>query len=89
MSIYERASELSLALSSLLRAMKESMGEVEGVPVRNRDEYSEFQVLLTNTVFLQRDLDEFLEKAMTVGEQDREGPIEVLDFSSEWERFEK
>lgn len=88
MSIYKQANELSMALSSLLRKMKESMGEVEGVPVENRDEYSQFQSLLTTSVFLQRDLDEFLDKAMTVGEQDREGPIEVLDFSSEWDRFE-
>jgi len=88
MSIYKQANELSMALSSLLRKMRESMGEVEGVPVQNRDEYSQFQSLLTTSVFLQRDLDEFLDKAMTVGEQDREGPIEVLDFSSEWDRFE-
>ena len=88
MSIYKQANELSMALSSLLRNMKESMGEVEGVPVQNREEYSQFQSLLTTSVFLQRDLDEFLDKAMTVGEQDREGPIEVLDFSSEWDRFE-
>ncbi|MCK5841684.1 MAG: hypothetical protein KAH31_05930, partial [Candidatus Sabulitectum sp.] len=86
MSIYKQANELSMALSSLLRKMKESMGEVEGVPVENRDEYSQFQSLLTTSVFLQRDLDEFLDKAMSVGEQDREGPIEVLDFSSEWDR---
>ncbi|MEA3267164.1 MAG: hypothetical protein U9P42_09530 [Candidatus Fermentibacteria bacterium] len=88
MSMYERANELSIALSSLLKKMKESMGEVEGVPVQNRDEYSQFQSLLTTSVFLQRDLDEFLDKAISVGEQDREGPIEVLDFSSEWDRFE-
>jgi len=88
MSIYKQANELSMALSSLLRKMKESMGEVEGVPVENREEYSQFQSLLTTSVFLQRDLDEFLDKAMTVGDQDREGPVEVLDFSSEWERFE-
>ena len=88
MSIYKQANELSIALSSLLRKMKESMGEVEGVPVENREEYSQFQSLLTTSVFLQRDLDEFLDKAMTVGDQDREGPVEVLDFSNEWERFE-
>ena len=88
MSIYKQANELSMALSSLLRKMRESMGEVEGVPVQNRDEYSQFQSLLTTSVFLQRDLDEFLDKAMTVGEQDREGPIEVLDFSGEWDCFE-
>ncbi len=88
MSIYKQANEISMALSSLLRKMKESMGEVEGVPVQNREEYSQFQSLLTTSVFLQRDLDEFLDKAMSVGEQDREGPIEVLDFSSEWDRFE-
>ncbi len=88
MSIYKQANELSLALASLLRKMKDSMGEVEGVPVQNREEYSQFQSLLTTSVFLQRDLDEFLDKAMTVGEQDREGPVEVLDFSSEWDRFE-
>lgn len=88
MSIYKQANELSMALSSLLRKMRESMGEVEGIPVQNRDEYSQFQSLLTTSVFLQRDLDEFLDKAMTVGEQDREGPIEVLDFTSEWDRFE-
>lgn len=88
MSIYKQANELSMALSSLLRKIRESMGEVEGIPVQNRDEYSQFQSLLTTSVFLQRDLDEFLDKAMTVGEQDREGPIEVLDFTSEWDRFE-
>ncbi len=88
MSIYKQANELSMALSSLLRKMKESMGEVEGVPVENREEYSQFQSLLTTSVFLQRDLDEFLDKAMTVGDQDREGPVEGLDFSNEWERFE-
>ncbi len=88
MSIYKQANELSMALSSLLRKMRESMGEVEGIPVQNRDEYSQFQSLLTTSVFLQRDLDEFLDKAMTVGEQDREGPIEVLDFTNEWDRFE-
>ncbi|MCD4706178.1 MAG: hypothetical protein K8S62_00390 [Candidatus Sabulitectum sp.] len=88
MSIYKQANELSMALSSLLRKMRESMGEVEGIPVQNREEYSQFQSLLTTSVFLQRDLDEFLDKAMTVGEQDREGPIEVLDFSNEWDRFE-
>jgi hypothetical protein len=88
MSVYKQANELSMALSSLLRKIKESMGDVEGVPVENREEYTQFQSLLTTSVFLQRDLDEFLDKAMTVGEQDREGPVEVLDFSGEWERFE-
>lgn len=88
MSIYKQANELSNALSSLLRKMRDSMGEVEGVPVEDRDEYAQFQSLLTTAVFLQRDLDEFLERAMTFGEQGREGPVEVLDFTSEWDRFE-
>jgi len=88
MSIYKQANELSMALSSLLRKMRDSMGEVEGVPVKNREEYTQFQSLLASSVFLQRDLDDFLEQAMTVGEQDHEGPVEVLDFSSEWDRFE-
>jgi|GEM_PF-429964 hypothetical protein len=88
MSIYRQANELSNALSSLLRKMRDSMGEVEGVPVEDRDEYLQFQSLLTTAVFLQRDLDDFLERAMTFGEQGREGPVEVLDFTSEWDRFE-
>ncbi len=86
-SIFKKANELSLALSSLLKRMRDSMGEVEGVPVENREEYAQFQMLLTTSVFLQRDLDEFLERAMTYGEQGREGPVEVLDFTSEWEQF--
>jgi hypothetical protein len=88
MSIYRQANELSIALGSLLRKMRDSMGEVEGVPVENSEEYAQFQSLLTTSVFLQRDLDDFLERAMTYGEQGREGPVEVLDFSSEWDRFE-
>jgi len=87
MSIYKQANELSLALSSLLKKMCDSMGEVDGVPVDDREEYAQFQSLLTTSVFLQRDLDEFIERAMTLGEQGREGPVEVLDFSSEWDRF--
>ena len=88
MSIYRQANELSNALSSLLRKMRDSMGEIEGVPVEDREEYAQFQSLLTTAVFLQRDLDDFLEKAMTYGEQGREGPVEVLDFTNEWERFD-
>ncbi len=86
-SIYKKANEIALTLSSLLKRMKDSMDELEGIPAGNRDEYSQFQMLLTTAVFLQRDLDEFLEKAMTYGEQSREDPVEVYDFTSEWERF--
>lgn len=87
MSIYRQANELSQALSSLLKKMCDSMGEVEGVPVEDGEEYAQFQSLLTTSVFLQRDLDEFIERAMTLGEQGREGPVEVLDFTSEWDSF--
>ncbi len=92
MSIYKQANELSMALSSLLKKMCDSMGEVEGVPVEDRNEYAQFQSLLTTSVFLQRDLDEFLERAMTFGEQagrpgggpgfhQRVGPFRVALFS--------
>ena len=88
MTIYEQASELSNALSSLLKKVKESMVEAEGIPAKSREEYTQFQSLLASSVFLQRDLDDFLEKAMTIGDQDHESPIEILDFSKDWDRFE-
>lgn len=88
MSIYKQANELSQALSSLLRRLEQSMNEVDGVPVNNKEEYEHFQSLICTAVFLQKNLDDFLEKAMVLGDQGREGPVEIMDFTGEWDRFD-
>ncbi len=48
MTIYEQASELSNALSSLLKKVKESIVAAEGVPAKSREEYTQFQSLVAS-----------------------------------------
>ncbi len=46
-----------------------------------------YQIFMSQLILLQRELDDFIDSAVTLELSVQELPVQILDFSSEWERF--
>ncbi len=85
---YSRDTEMVLAFSALLRDLQEELDSQTEAPFGAGKELEQYQFFLSQIVLLQRDLEEYVDQAMTLELSRQDMPVQVLDFSSEWERFE-
>ena len=88
MKSYRDASELALAFSAVMREMQSEFARSEHLPIASDDDFEAYQMFMSRVILLQKDLEEFIDRAMTLEAISQDSPLQVLDFSSEWEGFD-
>jgi hypothetical protein len=84
---YREAGELALAFAAVIKELNAVFAEADHLPVSSDKDYEAYQALMSRLVLLQRELDDFIDRAMALETTMQDAPSQVLDFSSEWEGF--
>ena len=87
MTDFNQATEMIQAFSSLLKDLQEELESGTEFPSGGDDNISRYQVFMSQLILLQREIEDFIENAVTTEFSIQELPVQILDFSSEWERF--
>jgi len=87
MTDFNQATEMVLALSSLLKELQEDLASGSEMPSSDQEDINSYQVLISQLILLQRELEDFIEDAVTMELSVQELPVQILDFSAEWDRF--
>ena len=88
MKSYKEAAELALAFSAVVKEMQQEFDGSDQLPLANNADFESYQMFMSKIILIQRDLDEFIDRAMTLEAALQGSPVQVLDFSSEWESFD-
>lgn len=84
---FREAGELTTAFAAVLRDMNAEFAEADHLPVSSDSDYEAYQVLMARLILLQRELDDFIDRALALETTMQDAPCQILDFSSEWEGF--
>jgi len=87
MTDINQATEMVMALSALIRELEEEMESVSEFPPGDSDETNSYQLFISQLILLQREVEAFIDNAVTMELSIQDLPVQILDFSSEWERF--
>ncbi len=87
MGRYKRAAEMAMAFSVVIKEIQTEFNRNEAFSIENESELEELQALVGRLVLLERDLGDLIESAISIETGLRDKPFEILDFSSEWEKF--
>lgn len=87
MTDINQATEMVMALSALIRELEEEMESVSEFPPGDSDEPNSYQLFISQLILLQREVEAFIDNAVTMELSIQDLPVQILDFSSEWERF--
>jgi hypothetical protein len=87
MTDFNQATEMILAVSSLLKDLQEQLESGKEFPTDEAENINKYQVFMSQLILLQREMEDFIENAVTLELSVQELPVQILDFSSEWERF--
>lgn len=84
---YRESGELAMAFAAVLRDLNAEFADSDHLPVVSDSDYEAYQALMARLVLLQRELDDFIDRAMSLETSMLEAPSQVLDFSKEWEGY--
>ncbi|MBD3277492.1 MAG: hypothetical protein GF388_04255 [Candidatus Aegiribacteria sp.] len=87
MTGFNQATEMVLALSSLLKELQQEMESQSEYPSDRNDNIDSYQVFMSQLILLQKEVESFIEDAVTMELSFQDLPVQILDFSSEWDRF--
>lgn len=87
MTDFNQATEMVLALSSLLKELQQEMESQSEFPSDRNDNIDSYQVFMSQLILLQKEVESFIEDAVTMELSFQDLPVQILDFSSEWDRF--
>ena len=88
MKSYKEAAELALAFSSVIREMQTEFACSDHLPLADNSDFETYQIFISRIVLIQRDLDELIDRAMMLESTLQDNPVQILDFSSEWDHFD-
>jgi len=88
MTDFKQATEMLLAFSAMLRELESSLDPESGLPTEGGDNLDSYQLFMSQLVLLHRNMEDFIENAVTLELSLQDLPVQILDFSSEWERFD-
>jgi len=88
MTDFNQATEMLLAFSALLRDLESELASASGATSDNREDINAYQVFMSQLILLQKHMEEFIENAVSLEMSLQDMPVQILDFSSEWDRFE-
>jgi hypothetical protein len=78
---------LALAFAAVIKELNAVFADADHLPVSSDSDYEAYQAFMSRLVLLQRELDDFIDRAMALETTMQDAPSQVLDFSSEWEGF--
>ncbi len=84
---FKESGELAMAFAAVLRDMNSEFAESDHLPVSSDSDYEAYQALMARLILLQRELDDFIDRAMSLETTMQDAPCQVLDFSADWEGF--
>ncbi|NLP06224.1 hypothetical protein GX411_09775 [Candidatus Fermentibacteria bacterium] len=84
---FREAAELALAFSQVIHDLNDTFSQSDHLPVSSDTDFEAYQAFMARLVLLQRELEEFIDRAMALETTMQDAPSQVLDFSSEWEGF--
>jgi hypothetical protein len=84
---FRESGELALAFAAVIKELNAAFAEAEHLPVTSDSDYEAYQAFMSRLVLLQRELDDFIDRAMALETTMQDAPSQVLDFSSEWEGY--
>jgi len=84
---FRKSGELALAFAAVIKELNAAFAEAEHLPVTSDSDYEAYQAFMSRLVLLQRELDDFIDRAMALETTMQDAPSQVLDFSSEWEGY--
>ncbi|OPL19052.1 MAG: hypothetical protein AVO35_12650 [Candidatus Aegiribacteria sp. MLS_C] len=87
MTDINQATEMVMALSALIRELEEELDSGSEFPPGGPDDANSYQIFMSQLMLLQREVESFIENAVTMELSIQDLPIQILDFSSEWDRF--
>lgn len=87
MTDFNQATEMIMAFTSLLKDLQEEIESGSEFPTTEDESLDKYQVFMSQLIILQREMEDFIEDAVTMELSIQELPVQILDFSSEWERF--
>ena len=88
MTDFKQATEMLMAFSAMLRELESSLDPESGLPTEGRENLDSYQLFMSQLVLLHRNMEDFIENAVTLELSLQDLPVQILDFSSEWERFD-
>jgi len=88
MTDFNQATEMLLAFSALLRDLESELASSSGAPSDSREDLDSYQIFMSQLILLQKHMEEFIENAVSLELSLQDMPVQILDFSSEWDRFE-
>jgi hypothetical protein len=88
MTDFNQATEMLLAFAAMLRDLESRLDPESGLPSDSRDNLDSYQLFMSQMVLLQKHMEDFIENAVTLELSLQDMPVQILDFSAEWERFE-
>ena len=88
MKRYKDAAELATAFAAVVNEMKKRFSDTDSLPIADDEDFRDYQNFIARVILVQRDLDDLLEQAISLEDGSGENPLQVLDFSSEWESFD-
>ena len=88
MNSYKEAPELALAFSAVIREMHQEFSVADNLPLESNSDFETYQTFISRIVLIQRDLDDLIDRAMLLESNMQDSPVQVLDFSSEWDLFD-
>jgi hypothetical protein len=87
MTDINQATEMVMALSALIRELEEEFETGSDLPGIESENHNNYQLFISQLILLQREVEAFIENAVTMELSIQDLPVQILDFSSEWERF--
>jgi hypothetical protein len=88
MKRYKDAAELATAFAAVVNEMKKRFSDTDTLPIADDEDFRDYQNFIARVILVQRDLDDLLEQAISLEDGSEESPLQILDFSSEWESFD-
>jgi hypothetical protein len=87
MTDFNQATEMVMALSALIRELEDELESGSEFPPGDSDDLNSYQLFISQLILLQREVEAFIEDAVTMELSIQDLPVQILDFSSEWDRF--
>ena len=68
--------------------MHQEFSASDNLPLESKTDFETYQTFISRIVLIQRDLDDLIDRAMMLESNLQDSPVQVLDFSSEWDLFD-
>jgi hypothetical protein len=84
---FRESGELAMAFVQVIKELTAEFSEADHLPVSSDADYEAYQAFMARLILLQRELDDFIDRALALETTMQDAPCQVLDFTSEFEGY--